>query len=119
VVEQLLVAGRCISADHGAHGRSRNVPACMATGQAASIAASIAVGSNTTVRHIPTENLQSCESFPRSGGGFEEAKAEEEEKGKGIIGSCCRDCLCDDQRERHRLAHSGVILLYTNHTNSA
>src|SRR6201992_3569521 len=30
-VEQLLVAGRCISADHAAHGRSRNVPGCMAT----------------------------------------------------------------------------------------
>jgi hypothetical protein len=58
-VEQLLVAGRCISADHGAHGRSRNMPACMATGQAAGIAASIAVGSNTTVRHVPTESLQS------------------------------------------------------------
>ncbi|RTL55301.1 MAG: FAD-dependent oxidoreductase [Bradyrhizobiaceae bacterium] len=58
-VEQLLVAGRCISADHGAHGRSRNMPACMATGQAAGIAASIAVGSNTTVRHIPVENMQS------------------------------------------------------------
>src|SRR3569833_3017854 len=58
-IEQLLVAGRCISADHGAHGRSRNMPACMATGQAAGIAASIAVGSNTTVRHVPTESLQS------------------------------------------------------------
>ncbi len=42
-VEQLLVAGRCISADHGAHARSRNMPACMATGQAAGIAAAVAV----------------------------------------------------------------------------
>jgi len=59
-VEQLLVAGRCISADHGAHGRTRNMPACMAMGQAAGIAASIAIGSNTTVRHVSTENLQSA-----------------------------------------------------------
>jgi hypothetical protein len=58
-VEQLLVAGRCISADHGAHGRSRNMPACMAMGQAAGIAASIAIGSNTTVRHVSIENMQS------------------------------------------------------------
>lgn len=57
-VEQLLVAGRCISADHVAHGRSRNMPACMATGQAAGVAASIAVNSNTTVRHISTDSLQ-------------------------------------------------------------
>ncbi|EKS29127.1 FAD-dependent oxidoreductase [Afipia felis] len=57
-VEQLLVAGRCISADHVAHGRSRNMPACMATGQAAGFAASIAVSSNTTVRNISMEGLQ-------------------------------------------------------------
>lgn len=57
-VEQLLVAGRCISADHVAHGRSRNVPACMATGQAAGIAAAVAVDGNTTVRHVPVERIQ-------------------------------------------------------------
>lgn len=57
-VEQLLVAGRCISADHAAHGRSRNVPACMATGQAAGIAAAIALEGNTTVREVPIDRLQ-------------------------------------------------------------
>jgi hypothetical protein len=46
-VEQLLVAGRCISADHEAHARSRNMPACMATGQAAGVAAAIAVEKET------------------------------------------------------------------------
>jgi hypothetical protein len=59
-VEQLLVAGRCISADHTAHGRSRNVPACMATGQAAGIAAAIALDSNTTVREVSIERLQAA-----------------------------------------------------------
>jgi hypothetical protein len=59
-VEQLLVAGRCISADHAAHGRSRNVPACMATGQAAGIAAAIALEGNTTVREVPIDRVQSA-----------------------------------------------------------
>jgi hypothetical protein len=57
-VEQLLVAGRCISADHAAHGRSRNMPACMATGQAAGLAAALAVEGNTTVRELPIDRLQ-------------------------------------------------------------
>lgn len=59
-VEQLLVAGRCISADHVAHGRSRNVPACMATGQAAGIAAAIAIDRNTTVREVSIERVQTA-----------------------------------------------------------
>lgn len=59
-VEQLLVAGRCISADHVAHGRSRNMPACMATGQAAGIAAAIALEGNTTVRQVPIDRVQTA-----------------------------------------------------------
>ena len=57
-VEQLLVAGRCISADHDAHARSRNMPACMATGQAAGIAASVAIDAGTTVRDAPVDRIQ-------------------------------------------------------------
>ncbi len=57
-VGPLLVAGRCIPADHGAHGRSRNVPACMATGQAAGLAAAIALEGNTTVRAVSVERVQ-------------------------------------------------------------
>ena len=57
-VEQLLVAGRCISVDHKAHGRTRNMPACMATGQAAGIAAALAVDSNTTVRDLDVGRIQ-------------------------------------------------------------
>jgi hypothetical protein len=57
-VEQLLVAGRCISADHDAHARSRNMPACMATGQAAGIAAALAIDEGVTVRKMQVEKIQ-------------------------------------------------------------
>ncbi|MGE5093598.1 MAG: FAD-dependent oxidoreductase [Betaproteobacteria bacterium] len=59
-VEQLLVAGRCISADHAAHARSRNMPACMATGQAAGVAAAIAIEENVPVRKVPIAKVQSA-----------------------------------------------------------
>lgn len=59
-VEQLLVAGRCISADHEAHARSRNMPACMATGQAAGVAAAIAVEEGVTVRRVPLAKVQAA-----------------------------------------------------------
>lgn len=57
-VEQLLVAGRCISADHAAHARSRNMPACMATGQAAGVAAAVAIEQGTTVRLVSVAEVQ-------------------------------------------------------------
>lgn len=57
-VEQLLVAGRCISADHAAHARSRNMPACMATGQAAGIAAAVAIDRGVNVRQVPVDVVQ-------------------------------------------------------------
>ncbi|MBL8522173.1 MAG: FAD-dependent oxidoreductase [Betaproteobacteria bacterium] len=57
-IEQLLVAGRCISADHDAHARSRNMPACMATGQAAGIAASVAIDEGVNVRKVSVAKVQ-------------------------------------------------------------
>jgi hypothetical protein len=57
-VEQLLVAGRCISADQIAHGRSRNMPACMATGQGAGIAAAVAIDDGVTVRNVSVPKVQ-------------------------------------------------------------
>lgn len=57
-VEQLLVAGRCISADHEAHARSRNMPACMATGQAAGVAAAVAVEQGVPVRRVNLAKVQ-------------------------------------------------------------
>ena len=59
-IEQLLVAGRCISADHEAHARSRNMPACMATGQAAGVAAAIAVEQGVSVRRVPLDRVQAA-----------------------------------------------------------
>lgn len=57
-IEQLLIAGRAISADHTAHARSRNMPACMATGQAAGIAASVAIDEGVTVRKVSVGKVQ-------------------------------------------------------------
>jgi hypothetical protein len=57
-IEQLLVAGRCISADHVAHARSRNMPACMATGQAAGIAAAVALDEGVSVRAVSVPKVQ-------------------------------------------------------------
>lgn len=57
-VEQLLVAGRCISADHVAHGRTRNMPACMATGQAAGVAAAVAIDTGCLIRDIDVSRVQ-------------------------------------------------------------
>jgi hypothetical protein len=59
-VEQILVAGRCISADHEAHARSRNMPACMATGQAAGVAAAIALEEGVRVRDVPVKKVQAA-----------------------------------------------------------
>jgi hypothetical protein len=59
-VEQILVAGRCISADHEAHARSRNMPACMATGQAAGVAAAIAVEDGVQVRRVSVAKIQAA-----------------------------------------------------------
>jgi glycine/D-amino acid oxidase-like deaminating enzyme len=42
-IENLVVAGRCISADHRAHHATKEIPPCMATGQAAGTAAAMAV----------------------------------------------------------------------------
>jgi hypothetical protein len=57
-IEQLLLAGRCISVDHIAYGRARNMPACMSTGQAAGIAAAIAIKDSTKARKIEVIKLQ-------------------------------------------------------------
>lgn len=42
-VDNLLVAGRCISVDHRVHHATKEIPACMATGQAAGTAAALAL----------------------------------------------------------------------------
>ena len=57
-VEQLLVAGRCISATHEAQGSLRTSPACMALGQAAGTAAALSIREETNPRRLSTGMLQ-------------------------------------------------------------
>jgi hypothetical protein len=57
-VEGLVVAGRAISANHDADGYTRNQPACMVTGQAAGVAASLSVQRDVQPRNLDIGMLQ-------------------------------------------------------------
>lgn len=57
-VEQLLVAGRCISATHHALGALRVMGPCMAMGQAAGTAAALAVKDGVLVRRVGIDTLR-------------------------------------------------------------
>jgi 2-polyprenyl-6-methoxyphenol hydroxylase-like FAD-dependent oxidoreductase len=54
----LLVAGRCISVDHRTHHATKEIPACMATGEAAGVAAAIAVSSSIEPAEVNVEQIQ-------------------------------------------------------------
>jgi hypothetical protein len=56
--DNLLVAGRCICADHVAESGIRAISACMYTGQAAGTAAGLAVKKSLTPRTLPVPVLQ-------------------------------------------------------------
>lgn len=56
-VDGLLVAGRCISATSDAAGAIRVMPPCMATGQAAGIAAALSVKSGEAPRSLNVDTL--------------------------------------------------------------
>lgn len=57
-VEGLLVAGRCLSADHDAHASVRSMGQCMALGQAVGVAAALAVKSGKEPREVNKNVLQ-------------------------------------------------------------
>ncbi len=57
-IDNLLVAGRCISADHRAHHATKEIPPCMATGQAAGVAASMAAAADSNVKKVDVAVLQ-------------------------------------------------------------
>ncbi len=57
-IEQLLVAGRCISGTHEAHASYRVKGPCLATGQAAGTAAALAVRHDTTPRRLNVDALR-------------------------------------------------------------
>ena len=57
-VSNLLVAGRCLSADHDAHASVRSMGQCMAMGQAAGTAAALSAQAQLAPRDLNIENLQ-------------------------------------------------------------
>lgn len=57
-LDNLLVAGRCISADHRAHHATKEIPPCMATGEAAGAAAAVAASEGLSVRNVDVQALQ-------------------------------------------------------------
>ncbi len=57
-VDQLIVAGRHYSATPEAQRMSREIPPCMAQGQAAGIAAALAVEKALPVRDVPVDEIQ-------------------------------------------------------------
>jgi hypothetical protein len=56
--ENLLVAGRCLSADHVAQGSIRNVSSSFATGQAAGTAAALSINNHVKVKEVDIKLLQ-------------------------------------------------------------
>ena len=56
-VENLLLAGRCLSGEPAAAGAVRVMPPCMAMGQAAGTAAALALKNGVTPRALDTEKL--------------------------------------------------------------
>jgi hypothetical protein len=57
-INNLLVAGRCISGTHEAHSSYRVMPIVMATGHAAGVCAALAVRGNRTPREVPALEVQ-------------------------------------------------------------
>jgi hypothetical protein len=57
-VDNLLVAGRCISADEEAMGQLRLIPVCSATGQAAGTAAALAAREGVTPGKLDISRVQ-------------------------------------------------------------
>lgn len=64
-LDNVLVAGRGISASHDAHGATRVMPSAMATGQAAGSAAAMIAKSGASARNVPINALR--EELHRTG----------------------------------------------------
>lgn len=56
--DNLLVAGRCISSDHGAQASYRIMPVVCCIGEAAGTAAGIAIRHQVTMREVPVSSLR-------------------------------------------------------------
>jgi len=59
-VENLLVAGRCVSGDKMSHAALRQMMCCTVTGQGAGTAAAVAVKTGTTCRQVDIRQVQSA-----------------------------------------------------------
>lgn len=57
-IENLLVAGRCFSATHEALASARMIPACIAMGQAAGLAAALSIESEKVPRNLDVTRLR-------------------------------------------------------------
>ncbi|MFH1758535.1 MAG: FAD-dependent oxidoreductase [Pseudomonadota bacterium] len=57
-VENLMVAGRCLSGTHKAQSSYRIMPICMATGQAAGVCTALSVRSGMPLREVPVGDVQ-------------------------------------------------------------
>ncbi len=57
-LDGLIAAGRCISVDHRVHHSTKEIPPCMATGEAAGVAAAIATSRGIALREVPVADLR-------------------------------------------------------------
>lgn len=64
-LENILTCGRCISGTHRAHASYRVMGICLATGQAAGVAAALSALTEITPRELPVDQLQTA--LQRSG----------------------------------------------------
>ncbi|MHB8135920.1 MAG: FAD-dependent oxidoreductase [Anaerolineaceae bacterium] len=58
-LEGLLVAGRCLSADHDAHASVRSMGQCMAMGQAAGVTAALTIQKKKSIHELSIFEIQS------------------------------------------------------------
>ena len=57
-LDNLLVAGRCISVDHRVHHATKEIPPCMATGEAAGTAAALSIKTGAGLKQLDVSALQ-------------------------------------------------------------
>lgn len=86
-VENLLAAGRLLSSDAATHTFMREVPQCWSMGQAAGVAATIAINDGVRVRHVDIKKVQAelgKQGVPLHVNGFEYVGALDQETAEFI-----------------------------------